>query len=604
MALEGERGRAETGGAGASDPGVVGLHGFGIGTQAVVGTVRHGSAASVLVGSDQPANPTGVDAPATGVNPDVREFVTREELEARLGTELTKAAGELEEVAQGAAPDVAAILEAQAMMAQDPTLIERLLVQLIPEADADHPRNMGAISLDREGLLAAFESVAAELRAVGGYIGERADDIAEIGSRVAVQLFGQVSHHDSVDFDGAIILVLDHLSAAEAAKLDPATLRGVIVATGGATGHAALILRSLGIPALVGCRGASELAEGSMVLLNPVTGEVTATSELTDRDGGTIDPAPPRRRRHGDSRSVLATGAVRLLANVGSLRDSREARDLGADGIGLVRTEFLFEGQAQEPSIDQQVSFYRSILEPFAGSDAPVVFRTLDAGSDKPLPFVELPREDNPALGVRGFRLAAQNPGLLNRQLDALAQARRLVSGVEMWVMAPMISSASEARTFVEMARSVGLPTVGVMVEVPAVALDFARVAPLVNFASIGTNDLMQYLMGADRNGPAFDQLLDPWNPVGLRVIESVARSGARAKVEISVCGEAASDPLLAAVLVGLGVTGLSMTPVALAGVREVLEGLSMTRARRLARHTLTQEDGPTARRTVVEARL
>ncbi|MGC9155498.1 MAG: putative PEP-binding protein [Ferrimicrobium sp.] len=591
---------AETEDARAAPPDERVWEGFGIGTDTVVGRVRHRQGSATLPEDHEAARSIQGEVRGRGAGAQAHEFPSREELRHHLEAELTKAAGELEGLAEGAPPQVGAILEAQAMMAQDPTLVDRLLAPLLSTEQADRPSDMASISIDRRALQAAFETVAAELRTVGGYIGERADDITEIGTRVGDQLFGRAEY--SWRFDDDSILVLEQLSAAEAAKLDPTALRGVIVATGGPTGHAALILRSLDIAAVVGCRGASELPEGSMVLLNPLTGQVSLTSATSGHLGRVTEGFTPRRDRRRSHRSVLATGAVHLLANVGSPEDAVEAHGRGADGIGLVRTEFLFEGQAEEPSVDQQVDVYRSILDPFAHSQKPVIFRTLDAGSDKPLPFITLAREDNPALGVRGFRLVAQAPGVLERQLEALAQAQELVPGVEMRVMAPMVSSPAEVRSFVGMARSAGLGTVGVMIEVPALALGFVRVAPLVDFASIGTNDLLQYLMGADRNGPALGALLDPWNPVALGLIESVARAGTRAQVGISVCGEAASDPLLAIVLAGLGVSSLSMTPVALAGVRAVLDGLSMTRARVLARRALSQEDASRARRTIVDA--
>lgn len=591
---------AESQGARAARPDERVWEGFGIGSHTVVGRVRHrwGSAAlsadHEVTGSAQGAV-RGRRAGEQGY-----EFTSSEELRHHLEAELTKAAGELESLAEAAPPQVGEILEAQAMMAQDPTLVDRLLVPLLPAEQGDRSSDMAPISIDRRALQTAFEAVAAELRAVDGYIGARADDITEIGTRVGDQLFGEASGNRSSPIDVDSILVLEQLSAAEAAKLDPAALRGVIVATGGPTGHAALILRSLGIVAIVGCREASELPQGSMALLNPLTGQVSMTSGTSGHLGRVTDSLAPRRDRRRSHRSVLATGAVHLLANVGSPEDALEAREQGADGIGLVRTEFLFEGQAQEPSVDQQIDVYRSILNPFAHSTRPVIFRTLDVGSDKPLPFITLPQEDNPALGVRGYRLVTQVPGVLERQMEALAQAQTMVPGVEMRVMAPMVSSLSEVRSFVGMARSAGLGSVGVMIEVPALALGFARIAPLVDFASIGTNDLLQYLMGADRNGPALGALLDPWNPVALGLVESVARAGTRAQVGISVCGEAASDPLLAIVLVGLGVSSLSMTPVALAGVRAVLDGLSMTRARALARLALSREDASMARSIIV----
>ena len=572
------------------------LRGFGVGTRSVSGRiVRIGKQPPLIEGRNSGEASEGNDSAQVDSafgDSDSIEFEGRDALRSRLSEMLEVVGIELETLGQNAPSEVADILEAQAMMAQDPTLVDRLLANVEPDPMVD-----AKCQLQRRNLRAAFEKVAAELRSVGGYIGERADDIGEIGARVADHLFGSADSQAIDEPNVNSILLFDQLTAAQASTLTPASTMGVIVATGGPSGHAALILRSLDIPAVVGCPRAYEIPDGAVVLLDPLRGLVRIGA-----NGRVPTSAHRPTVGHRSPRSVLATKAVQLLANVGSLADAQEARSQGAEGIGLVRTEFLFEGRELEPSVDEQVSTYRSLIEPFCETGQPVTVRTLDVGSDKPLPFVNLSREDNPALGVRGIRLVNQVPGLLERQLEALARTRALVGGVDLRVMAPMISSIGEVNSFVEMARSAGLGSLGIMIEVPALALDFRRVAPLVDFASIGTNDLMQYLMGVDRNASMLGELLDPWSPVALRLIGALAREGARAKVAVSVCGEAASDPLLAIVLVGLGITSLSMTSVALAQVREVLDAVSMTRARRLAQLAIRQLDSTAARHVVGEA--
>lgn len=567
-------------------------HGFGVGARAVVGVLVRSNTRPPLVGSAKPAlaaDPGAGTHSGSGVG-DVDEIEVNgpAELGDRLGELLELVGNELDVLAQHAPSDVAAILGAQAMMAQDPTLVDRLLGALRHDLSLD----VGC-RLRRTVVEAAFAAVAAQLREVGGYIGERAADIGEIGVRVVDHLFGIVAPPNLEEAPAGSILLFEQLTAAQASMLVPASVRGVVTVTGGPTGHAALILRALDIPAVIGCSNAGDIPEGVVVFLDPLQGVVKIGAP--DQRLVSNDSVTAHSRR--STRSVLATKAVKLLANVGSLADAQEALSQGAEGIGLVRTEFLFEGGEREPTIDEQVSTYRSLLEVFEGTGKPVTVRTLDIGSDKPLPFVSLMDEDNPALGVRGFRLASQVPGLLERQLQALAVAHTLVSGVNLRVMAPMISTIDEVRSFMAMARSAGLGSLGVMIEIPTLALDFSRVANLIDFASIGTNDLIQYLMGADRNAAVLGDLLDPWNPVVMRVIGTLARQGLRANVAVSVCGEAASDPMLAIVLVGLGITGLSMAPVALAPVREALDSISMTQARQIARKVIRQLDAKTARR-------
>ncbi len=572
------------------------LRGFGVGTRSVSGRiVRIGKQPPLIEGRNSGEASEGNDSAQVDSafgDSDSIEFEGRDALRSRLSEMLEVVGIELETLGQNAPSEVADILEAQAMMAQDPTLVDRLLANVEPDPMVD-----AKCQLQRRNLRAAFEKVAAELRSVGGYIGERADDIGEIGARVADHLFGSADSQAIDEPNVNSILLFDQLTAAQASTLEPSSIKGVIVATGGPSGHATLILRSLDIPAVVGCPRAYEIPDGAVVLLDPLQGVVTIGA-----NGRVPTSAHRPTVGHRSPKSVLATKAVQLLANVGSLADAQEARSQGAEGIGLVRTEFLFEGKEREPSVDEQVSTYHSLIEPFCGTRQPVIVRTLDVGSDKPLPFVNLAHEDNPALGVRGFRLVTQVPGLLERQLQALARTRALVNEVDFRVMAPMISSIGEAHSFMKMGRSAGLAPLGIMIEVPALALDFFRVAPLVDFASIGTNDLMQYLMGTDRNASMLGKLLDPWNPVALRLIKAVAREGARAKVAVSVCGEAAGDPLLAIVLVGLGITSLSMTPVALSQVRETLDAVSLTRARHLAQLAIRQLDSTAARQVVSEA--
>ncbi|GAB3980460.1 hypothetical protein GCM10027615_59020 [Plantactinospora veratri] len=227
-----------------------------------------------------------------------------------------------------------------------------------------------------------------------------------------------------------------------------------------------------------------------------------------------------------------------------------------------------------------------------------MVIRTLDAGADKPLPFLHQADEPNPALGVRGLRLVRQRPELLRTQLAAIARAAGQ-TGAEVWVMAPMVATRAEAAEFADAVHAAGLPKAGVMVEVPAAALRAGQLLEVVDFLSVGTNDLSQYTFAADRQSGLLAELLDPWQPALLRLIGEVGAAGRAAGKPVGVCGEAAADPLLAPVLVGLGMTSLSMSGRSLAPVRAALAGRSYPDCLRLARLALDADDPARARKAV-----
>ena len=277
---------------------------------------------------------------------------------------------------------------------------------------------------------------------------------------------------------------------------------------------------------------------------------------------------------------------VKLLVNVDA--GYQAAAEADSEGVGLLRTEFLYLDRVQAPSVDEQHTAYRAIFSAFAGRQ--VTVRTLDAGSDKPLRFIAGGAEPNPALGVRGLRVAREQPGLLQDQLRAIALAAR-DARCEVLVMAPMVSTVGEARDFAVQARTHGLPTVGVMAEVPALALRAGRVFAHCDFISLGTNDLAQYTFAADRTVSGLADLLDPWQPALLELVRLAAAAGREHGRPVGVCGESASDPLLALVLVGLGVTSLSMAPVSLPEVRSMLAGHDQASCQRLAAAALDAED-------------
>ncbi|GAA4083758.1 putative PEP-binding protein [Nonomuraea soli] len=488
-----------------------------------------------------------------------------------VGRALGAVAAELEERARRAQGEAADILEAQAMMAADPALAE---------AAEEHVKAGLAVP---HALDAAFAAHREALLAAGGYFAERAADLDDLRNRAIAAALG-LPMPGVPDPGHPFVLVAEDLSPADTAGLS-ADVLALVTEKGGPTGHTAILARARGLPAVVACHGVLDLAEGTLVSVDGGTGEV--------RTGLDEPRAAAIRERAAEDRARLAAGSgpgrtaddhpVKLLANIGSAADLAP----GAEGVGLFRTEFLFLGRRSAPSFDEQVSAYARVFE--AVPDA--IVRTLDAGTDKPLPFLGLDAEPNPALGIRGLRVDRLMPEVLDTQLAAIARAAR-ATGARPSVMAPMVSTPGEAARFAERAAKAGIQRVGVMIEVPAAALLAAEVLAEVDFLSIGTNDLGQYAFAADRQHPGLADLLDPRQPALLRLVRLCAEAGLAAGKPVGVCGEAAGDPRLAPILVGLGVSSLSMSALSIPGVRAALAERTLDDCRREARAAVTRKEG------------
>ena len=436
--------------------------------------------------------------------------------------------------------------------------------------------------------------------AMGGLMAERATDLLDIERRIVARLVGEPEPGVARP-EVASVLVAADLAPADTAGLDPELVLALVTEKGGATSHTAIIARQLGIPCVVGVAGALALEEGAAVLVDATAGTIDTS----------VDPDDARTRVEAD-RSARAsldswTGPaettdgvhVRLLANVADGESARHAAEAPVEGVGLFRTELCFLDRRDEPTVEEQAKIYGEVLDAFAGGERYVVVRTLDAGSDKPIAFATLEDEENPALGVRGLRLARDNPGLLVRQLDGIAAAAA-ATGTETWVMAPMVATVAEASDFADQVRARGLKA-GVMVEVPSAALLADRMLEVVDFLSIGTNDLTQYAMAADRLAADLAHLTDPWQPAVLQLIATTAAAGQRAGKSVGVCGEAAADPLLAVALVGMGITSLSMAGAAVRAVGSQLSAVSSATCKRAAEVALDAAD-PMAGRDAVRA--
>ena len=536
------------------------LVGLGVGSAAAAGPVARMA--------QRPPEPSAAAKPSGDAAHEAER--ARAALRA-VAAELTRRAGVAREELGRA--DAADILEAQAMMAEDPSLV-----------DGIGARTLAGLTAER-AIFETFGEYRKLLAAAGGYMAERVGDLDDLAARAVAACCGEPMP-GVPDLPDPFVLVARDLAPADTALLDLAKVVALVTEEGGPTSHTAILARARGIPAVVGVTGALALAEGTPVLV--------------DGAAGTVTPHPsPELRAAADERArvraeaALVTGPGRtadgvpiaLLANIGGPNDVADALAAGAEGVGLFRTEFLYLGSTTPPSLETQVAAYRAVLDGFAGSR--VVARTLDAGADKPLPFLPLGTEPNPALGVRGLRaFQGEHQALLDTQLAALAKAAA-GSEAELWVMAPMIADERDARWFADRARAHGLRTVGAMIEVPSAALRADPLLEQVDFVSLGTNDLTQYALAADRMLGSLGTLQDPWHPAVLRLIELTGTAGAACGKPVGVCGEAAADPRLAPVLVGLGVTSLSMAPSAIPEVRASLAAHTLDQCRQLARDAL-----------------
>ncbi|GAA1076687.1 phosphoenolpyruvate--protein phosphotransferase [Pseudonocardia alni] len=481
--------------------------------------------------------------------------------------------------------DAREVLEATVTMVGDPALLESAQA-LVTEQGRPAAR----------AVWEAANSFAEMLSSMGGYMAERARDIHDVRDRIVAELLG-LPAPGVADLDAPAVLVATDLAPADTAGLKPGVALALVTEQGGPTSHTAILARSLGIPAVVGCAGATRIAEGAALTVDGGTGEVVEVATL---DQATAFAAAASVTAEWDGVGRTADGrVVPVLANVGDGAGAAKAADARAEGVGLFRTELAFLSAAEEPTEAAQRAVYTAVLSAFAGK--PVTARTLDAGADKPLPFLSLDGEPNPALGVRGLRIArvpGNGDGVLERQLAALAAAAK-ETGVALKVMAPMVATAEEARWFVQRCRAHGISQAGVMIEIPAAVLTADEIMAEVDFVSVGTNDLAQYLFAADRQSGPVAALNDPWQPALLRLIGLLGEASARTGTPVGVCGEAAADPGLAAVLVGLGVASLSMGSGALAAVGATLAGLTVEQCRERARAACAAADPIAARRAV-----
>jgi phosphotransferase system enzyme I (PtsI) len=465
------------------------------------------------------------------------------------------------------------ILEAQLALVQDPELEVLILEQV--ESGKSLQNAIDDVIADFANLLVGeipeFES--------------RIADIQEIGSRLKDAVSGEVSR---IEFpsEGEWIVIAEDLTPLETSRFTKA-VRGVITSLGGPTSHTAIVCRQLKIPALVGCGDISMVEPNIEITLDPLEGLAYVGKRIEKRNLGSW----------WSGAAEVSEPLFRPLGNVGSKKDAELVQASGALGVGLLRTELLFLSTTDEPSIDVQRELYTDIVSSCPVGE--VIFRTLDAGTDKPIPFLRMEREENPALGVRGQRVSWTNPDFFKNQLQAIKDISVNFPNRSISVMAPMIADRKEAIEFANLATELGFASIGIMVEVPSIIEDIAFLPNEISFLSIGTNDLSQYLFAADRQNSRVAHLLDPWHPILLKTIARICLLGKKQGLKIGICGEAASDPFLSAVLVGLGIDSLSAGAGSVAELVEISKRLNLELANEAANLALDASTPSDARAAV-----
>jgi multiphosphoryl transfer protein len=562
------------------DPGAV-LRGVPASTGVAIGPAYH------LGGG--PAGPP----PERTVQPVVTELAAFEQalLEAREGIERDR-----DQLATRASGGEAEIFEAHLALLEDEALLDPARAAIAAGASAER------------AIYDAAAQVAALYRALSEpLLAERAIDVLDVGGRVVAAMTGVAPTAGAA----AGIVIADELTPSQSAKLDPGQVVAIATARGAFTAHAAIIARSLGIPAIVGL-GPALLAidSGTTLLVDGDAGALTVdpAEELVEQALGRREQQRQRAAlaltRAGEPGALASGQRIEVFANIGTPADAVRAVEFGAEGVGMLRTEFLFLDRATLPDEDEQVATLLEIAKTLDGR--PLIVRTLDAGADKPLPALPMPAEMNPFLGIRGIRVGLQQPQVLATQLRAVL---RVAVEHQVKVMMPMVATLAEVvatRRVIDQARTaLGIDAeleIGITLEVPAAALMAEQLGRHLDFFSLGTNDLTQYTMAAERGNASLEPLLTSPQPAVLRLVKLIVAGAAQAMAEsgrncwVGVCGEMAGDPACAVLLTGLGVTELSMSPSLIPEVKAALRSVSLEDARRAAEAALQASDAQAAR--------
>ncbi len=515
------------------------------------------------------------------------EFESISAEKAKLQAALTSARADLKKLAKKTTETVGAeeagIFEAHLELLEDPDILDAVQEKIACEQAA--AMAWKRVVMARAEMLSKVDDP---------ILAGRSADMRDVGERVLAVLTGQKSGADALP-DVPIIIIADDLSPSDTVSLDKSRVLGFCTASGGPNAHSAILARALGLPAIVGAGdGVLELENGTAVVLDGGSGELTlrpsaekiAQAQAQQAD---LEAAQEAAQAAAADAAITIDGTrIEVVANVGGVADAELAYESGAEGVGLLRTEFLFMGRDEAPSEDEQFTVYRDVVT--ALHLQPVIVRTLDVGGDKPLAYIDVPEEDNPFLGERGIRLCLNRPELLKEQLRAIIRAAKFG---KVRIMFPMVSDVSELIRAKQMvaevctALSAPMVDVGIMIEVPSAALMADVLAEHVDFFSIGTNDLTQYTLAIDRMHPIMAKQADGLHPAVLRLIAKTVEGAHAAGKWVGVCGELGSDKQAVPILIGLGVDELSVSAPAVPAVKAQIRGLKLTDAEELAKRAL-----------------
>ena len=482
----------------------------------------------------------------------------------------------------------AEILTGHIDMIQDPFLQEEMWNRIDEGMCAE-----AAAEAVLEMFKALFQSSEVEL------IQQRATDVEDIKQKLLEILLG-VEQLDLKHLPQNSVLVVDDLTPSMTAEMDHDSVVGIVTQRGGITSHSAILSRALGIPAVLSVPDVLEaVQEGATVIVDGTKGAV-----LVEPDGATLEQyqtyqasAAAKKQQleqfRGRPTQTRDGKPMQVLANIGTPPEAVQVTEQDGEGVGLFRTEFLYMNRTEAPDEATQYQAYRQVCEELSGK--PVIIRTLDVGGDKDIPYLHLEPEDNPFLGCRAVRYCLRNPDTFRTQLTALMKTGA-ESGGQLWVMLPMVATVAEFKEVRALAEDIAqqtglpLPKLGTMIETPAAMLMADVLAKYCDFFSIGTNDLIQYLMAADRGNPNVAYLYQACDPAVLRALRSVIQAGVRAGIPVGLCGEMASDALLIPVLLGFGLERFSVNPSAILNTRREISRWSIQEAQEIAEHALTLE--------------
>lgn len=487
-------------------------------------------------------------------------------------------------------PDKAAIFDAHLLILDDPEIIKPV-EEKISNEQVNAPTALTDVTSQ---FVTIFESMDNE------YMKERAADVRDVSKRVLAHILGVTLPNPSM-IDENVVIIGNDLTPSDTAQLNKEFVQGFVTNIGGRTSHSAIMSRSLEIASVVGTKSITEeVQQGDMIIVDGMTGEVIINPTEDEviayqnkRERFFKDKEELKKLRDEETTTVEGVN-VELAANIGTPKDLDGVMDNGAEGIGLYRTEFLYMGRDEMPSEDEQFEAYKSVLEEMDGKR--VVVRTLDIGGDKELPYLNLPEEMNPFLGYRAIRLCLNEPEIFRPQLRALLRASTYG---KLSIMFPMVATVQEFRDAkallneekeklikegVEVAEDIEL---GIMVEIPATAALADVFAKEVDFFSIGTNDLIQYTMAADRMSERVSYLYQPYNPSILRLVKQVIDASHQEGKWTGMCGEMAGDATAIPVLLGLGLDEFSMSATSVLKARRQIKGLSQNEMRELANRAL-----------------